>query len=102
MMFDSMLISEYQELKDLLKNDTEIINLVNKKNGLLKRLGVIDRYSNEYQEVYIEYVSVSNKLLSDDRYSRFKEIERELNLFLMICNKKLKNLFDLSEKGCKH
>ncbi len=102
MMLKSSLIEEYNLLKSELEANSQVLELVQLKNELLSKLNSLDKYSSNYQKVYQEYCQVSEELLSIEAYSRFKVLERELNMFLLECNKKLSRLFDLNKKGCKH
>ncbi len=101
MILKSSLIDEYSKLKTNLQNNQEVIDLVRNKNDLLSKLNSMDKYSSNYEKVFSEYKKISELLLSIDDYSRFKVLERELNLFVVQCNKKLSCLFDLNKKGCK-
>lgn len=96
----SELFFEYKELKNILTNDKNIIELVSKRNKLNEKLRNLDVYTTEYANIKVEYDEVSHKLNDDENYNRFKVLERELNLFVMYCNKELSKLFDLDEKGC--
>lgn len=98
--FNSSLFTEYKVLKKHLENDSQILKLVKKRNELLKNISEVDHYSSKYNELKKEYDEVSKQLSSNKSYNEFKVLERELNLFVMYCNKELEKLFDLEGKGC--
>ncbi|MFV0425285.1 MAG: hypothetical protein ACK5K7_07010 [Bacilli bacterium] len=99
--FESSLFDEYKTLKNSLLQNREVLELVKKRNDLHSKLCEIDQYSSKYKEVKEVYDDVSKKLSESSDYSRFKYLERELNLFVLYCNQELEKLFDLSKKGCK-
>lgn len=100
MNFDSELFEEYNSLKKALLQDQEILQLIETHNALNAKLRDLDPYCDAFKNVKLEYDKVSSELLSNEMYVAFKELEREINLFVMYCNLELKKLFDLDEKGC--
>lgn len=98
--FDNELFDEYKRLKEILLKDQDILSLIEERNILNEQLRSLDQYTNEYKELKIKYDHVTKSLLSNETYTLFKELEREVNLFVMYCNTKLKELFGLDEKGC--
>ncbi len=100
MKFDSPIFEEYKTLKNKLLNDQEILALIKKRNELNNELRDVDQYTSKYKTLFAEYNEVSSKLLSNETYYEFKTLEREINLFVMYCNKELESLFELNEKGC--
>lgn len=101
MELNSKLFDEYKALKEELLNDENIIATVAKKSELHQQLSNADKYTKKYDELKVEYDNVSNLLAENESYARFKVLERELNMFIMYCNKELEKLFDLNKKGCE-
>ncbi len=100
MMFNSKVFDEYNQLKLKLLADREVLALVNLKNELLADLNSADEYSQNFQVLKDKYDEVSSQLASSSDYMKFKELERNINLFIMHCNKEIAKLFDLSPKEC--
>lgn len=100
MKFNSVLFDEYKRLGSKLESDKYILQLINKKKELYDRIQLLDNYSSEFKEVKSLYDEVTASLINHEEYARFKMVERELNLFIMYCNKELDKLFDLDKSGC--
>ncbi len=98
--FESDVFVEYRKLRESLNKNSEVLTLVEKRNELINTLRELDQYTSKYSEVKDEYEEVAYKLQANEEYKLFKELEREINLFVMHCNSELKKLFDLDEKGC--
>lgn len=99
--FESVIFEEYRSLRDELSNDKNIVELISKRNSLNEELRNMDCYLDKYKQLKESYDITSNMLNDNIKYKRFKILERELNLFVMHCNKELSKLFDLDKKECQ-
>lgn len=102
MSFESEVFVEYKKLREKLQEDKELLVEIDKRNMLNNQLRNLDVYSTEYNLKKNEYDEISNKLQSNVEYREFKVLEREINLFIMYCNKELEKLFDLEGRVCSH
>ncbi len=91
-------VVEYKTLEKCLLENNEISSLVKEKEELRKSMLNLDEMSDDFKKVKDLYDIVSDKLYSNEEYVRFKYLEREINLFVMHCNKEIKKLFDLNKK----
>ncbi|MFV0498698.1 MAG: hypothetical protein ACK5NF_01490 [Bacilli bacterium] len=98
--FDSELFDKFKQLRAFLLNDKDLIKKIELRNILLKDVNELDKYSYEYEQKKKEYDSISYAISQNYNYCRFKELERELGLFVIYCNRELEKLFGLNEKGC--
>ncbi len=91
-------INEYKDLKRKLLNSQEIKELVSKKQDMVQQLRNQSEESTIYLELKKEYELICDKLHSNEDYVKFKRLERDINLFIMDCNKKISTMFDLKKK----
>ncbi len=91
-------IIEYKQLEKKLEQNKDVEKLFNDKEKLRQKMIKLDERSTEYIELRKLYEDLSEKLYSNKDYVRFKILEREINMFVMYCNKEISKLFDLNKK----
>lgn len=83
------LLEEYIDNSDIVK---ELKSLTNDIYNDKELMSLIEEYKINNRE------DIKNKILSNDKYSRYKHLENEVNFMILNIRSKLKNLSD--KKGC--